>query len=124
MAEIWILLKRNKFCFGNIIIMILMITIMTICSGAVRLISPVFCIFKDINFKENIMRLSRAAMPSSGILLGFLSEIFEYYVSVFTASNNTIQENCIRDFRLQFYIPCIFCLNLNVNRMPYYINKT
>lgn len=40
-AEIWILLKWNKFCFGNITVMILIaimivITMMTICSGAVR----------------------------------------------------------------------------------------
>lgn len=40
-AEIWILLKWNKFSFGNITVMILIvimivITMMTICSGAVR----------------------------------------------------------------------------------------
>lgn len=47
-AEIWILFKWNKFCFGNIIVTILIviiivITMMTICSGAVRLIGRVFC---------------------------------------------------------------------------------
>lgn len=62
-AEIWILSKWNKFCFGNIIVMIsiviiivtTMTTIRSICSGAVRLISPVFCIFKDVNFKRTIL---------------------------------------------------------------------
>ena len=40
-------------------------------------------------------------MPSSGILLGFVSGIFEYYILAFT--NNTIQENCILDYNFIYY---------------------